>query len=108
MIKTPTSPAGYASGRSGRAPYRGSRSPAIPRNTRKGKSMFNRNCVICEKLITPPDKRRKTCSKQCGEELREQTRVKSDLKRSLGISPPADLVEEAAALRVLTRAIRNA
>lgn len=82
------------------------------------------NCVVCGYKIKR-GRKRKICSDECvtatgennyrsavrkvGKTSINGTRssVKSQLKIKLGVDPPADLVEEATALRLLNRALRN-
>lgn len=67
-------------------------------------------CIICGCEYNTVDRRgsAKTCSNECGEELNLPRRVYYDIKKTMGLEPPPDLVEEATALRLLNRALREA
>jgi hypothetical protein len=68
-----------------------------------------KQCVVCGNDFDCKSRRgaAKTCSDECGETLMLPKRVFYDIKKDWGITPPADLVEEATALRLLNRALRH-
>lgn len=71
-------------------------------------------CVECGSEFTQNKADRTTCSTKCLRKRRARRcfenpagAIKHELKRQLGTEPPADLVEEATALRLLNRALRS-
>lgn len=66
--------------------------------------MMNK-CINCANLIQ--DSRRTSRCAKCRDQAKTASKVRYELKKDLGFSPPDDLVAEATALRLLTRAIRN-
>lgn len=66
-------------------------------------------CSICGSDFNMRDRRglAVTCSKECGELFSLPKQIRFEVKRQLGTEPPAVLVEEATALRLLNRALRE-
>ena len=78
----------------------------------------NRKCIVCGCLIPHGLRRKLTCSNHCKKERKSHTSkirnsnipqegVSIYLKRTLGFTPPPDLVEEYTALRLLKRTLRQ-
>jgi predicted nucleic acid-binding Zn ribbon protein len=78
----------------------------------------SKSCVICGSLFLFDAPNQDTCSKKCRKTLINkrkrdwyyenlESHIRTEIKLQLGTEPPPDLVEEATALRLLNRALRE-
>jgi predicted nucleic acid-binding Zn ribbon protein len=80
---------------------------AVARRRARNRVPCFRDCVICGLSFDRTAPSQKTCSKKCSSALEARKMVRVELEKQFGFSPPPDLVEEAFALRMLNRALKE-